>query len=172
MITWKYYDLIYADPPWKVTKIKRKFRPNQKELDYPTLSNEEIEKILAEYDSKLLFLWTTDKFLRAAEHIGYDLGYSLHTRLIWDKMMGVPIPHSIKFSHEYLLWFYKKPFTPVTPKIGWSYRSVITEKSTVHSKKPIKAYEMIEALFPDLTKIELFARNKRDGWSAWGNEIV
>jgi N6-adenosine-specific RNA methylase IME4 len=30
---------------------------------------------------------------------------------------------------------------------------------------------MLEDMFPDATKIELFARNARDGWSCWGNEV-
>ena len=31
---------------------------------------------------------------------------------------------------------------------------------------------MIEAYFPTLPKIELFARGKaRPGWDAWGNEV-
>jgi N6-adenosine-specific RNA methylase IME4 len=27
-------------------------------------------------------------------------------------------------------------------------------------------------MYPDLPKIELFARQARLGWSAWGNEVV
>ena len=49
--------------------------------------------------------------------------------------------------------------------------TVIRENSTKHSKKPIVAYEMIEKMFPKSTKIELFARNHREGWDVWGNEV-
>jgi hypothetical protein len=31
--------------------------------------------------------------------------------------------------------------------------------------------EMIERLFPDVSKLELFARVTRPGWTAWGNEV-
>ena len=51
------------------------------------------------------------------------------------------------------------------------WTTVLREKSTKHSKKPIIAYQMIESLYPDSTKIELFARNKRKGWDVWGNEV-
>jgi N6-adenosine-specific RNA methylase IME4 len=34
-----------------------------------------------------------------------------------------------------------------------------------------EAYEMIEQMYPELPKIELFARHARPGWAAWGNEI-
>jgi N6-adenosine-specific RNA methylase IME4 len=44
------------------------------------------------------------------------------------------------------------------------------EKRTEHSAKPIFYYEMIEAAYPQLPKIELFSRNPRTGWAAWGNQ--
>jgi N6-adenosine-specific RNA methylase IME4 len=40
------------------------------------------------------------------------------------------------------------------------------------SRKPDEVYEMIEAMYPQLPRIELFARNARPGWAAWGNEIA
>jgi N6-adenosine-specific RNA methylase IME4 len=45
-----------------------------------------------------------------------------------------------------------------------------TRKRYLHSRKPDEAYELIERMYPDLPKIELFARGQREGWAAWGNE--
>jgi hypothetical protein len=39
-----------------------------------------------------------------------------------------------------------------------------------HSRKPDEAYALIEAMYPGLPKIELFARQQRPGWDVWGNE--
>ena len=39
-----------------------------------------------------------------------------------------------------------------------------------HSEKPEIFYEIIERMYPELPKIELFARRARPGWAAWGNE--
>lgn len=39
-----------------------------------------------------------------------------------------------------------------------------------HSRKPDEAYELIERIYPELPKIELFARQARPGWAAWGNQ--
>jgi N6-adenosine-specific RNA methylase IME4 len=39
-----------------------------------------------------------------------------------------------------------------------------------HSRKPDEGYEIIEAMYPELPKIELFARSARKGWAMWGNE--
>jgi N6-adenosine-specific RNA methylase IME4 len=30
--------------------------------------------------------------------------------------------------------------------------------------------ELIERMYPELPKIELFARAAREGWTAWGNQ--
>ena len=51
------------------------------------------------------------------------------------------------------------------------YTTILREQSTKHSKKPLCAYEMIERLYPNARKIELFARNEREGWDCWGNEV-
>lgn len=59
-----------------------------------------------------------------------------------------------------------------TKETRGKYTTVMREPSTIHSRKPICAYEMIEDMFPNANKIELFARNKRSGWDSWGNEIV
>jgi hypothetical protein len=40
-----------------------------------------------------------------------------------------------------------------------------------HSRKPDEICERIERLVGDVPRIELFAREQRPGWSAWGDEI-
>jgi len=169
----KKYKIIYADPPWKQTKGGlRKSRPNQmKELDYPTLSLEDIKLILQKIDSQILFLWTIDKFLFEAQKMGEELGYKLHARIVWDKENGIAPAFTLRYSHEYLLFMYKSPMLTIDENQRGKFTTVLREKATKHSKKPIKAYELIEALYPNIEKIELFARNKRFGWDAWGNEV-
>jgi len=167
------YDIVYADPPWPQQKGGiRKSRPNQgRELDYVTLTLPEIEDIISQYEGRVLFLWTIDKFLWDAEEIAKNLGYKLHARIIWDKENGVAPAFTIRFSHEYLLWLYKSPFLPIEKSMRGKYATVIKEKETYHSHKPIKAYEMIENLYPNTTKIELFARDRRLKWESMGNEL-
>ena len=40
-----------------------------------------------------------------------------------------------------------------------------------HSKKPDIVRKNIVKLMGDISKIELFARQKTKGWNCWGNEI-
>lgn len=59
----------------------------------------------------------------------------------------------------------------------WKYNSSANHKTNVipprreHSRKPDEARDKIVELFGDLPRIELFARNKTEGWDVWGNEV-
>lgn len=174
------YGIIYTDPPWQQTKgNKRKCRPNQrKELDYQTLSMEEIKNIHKQVTENLckkkhnIFMWTIDKYLHQTEQMMKELGYELHARLIWDKENGVAPAFTLRFSHEYLLWFYRKgQILMPCDDVKGKFTTVLREQSTKHSKKPICAYEMLEKMFPNSDKLEMFARNTRNGWDCWGNEV-
>lgn len=174
----KKYNIIYADPPWKQSKGgKKKVRENSsgKPLDYQTESLEEIEKQLRQAvslttDNSVLFLWTIDKYLFEAQQMAERLGYKLHARMIWNKVTGIPAAFTIRYGHEYLLYMYKGKLMPVDEKQRGKIHSVFTEKVKKHSKKPQVAYEIIESLYPKTNKLELYARNSRNGWDCWGNE--
>jgi site-specific DNA-methyltransferase (adenine-specific) len=40
-----------------------------------------------------------------------------------------------------------------------------------HSRKPQEIRDKIVELMGDLPRVELFARQKVDGWDSWGNEV-
>ena len=173
--------IIYTDPPWQQTKgSARKCRPNQgRELDYKTMSMSDIKEFHRTFlkenaaECHNVFMWAIDKFLPETETMMRELGYTLHARIIWDKINGIAPAFTVRFSHEYLLWFYTKGKMLMPAKeMPGKYTTVIREKATVHSRKPQAAYEMLEALFPDLPKVELFARNYRDGWESHGDELT
>ena len=175
----KQYRVIYADPPWKQSKGgKKAVRKNSsgKPLDYPVCSMEEIKEHLRQADSltgddAILFLWTIDKYLFEAEEIAKSLGYKLHARMIWNKVNGIPAAFTVRYGHEYLLYMYKGKLTPVAREERGKIHTVFTEKVKKHSQKPEEAYRIIERLYPHFNKIELYARNERDGWDCWGDEV-
>ena len=177
--TEKKYDVIMADPPWKQKKGGSKaVRPNSsgKELEYPTLSLEDIKKQIRQADkltedNAVLFLWTIDKYLFEAQQIAESFGYKLHARMIWNKVTGIPAAFTIRFGHEYLLYMYKGKLLPVSKEERGRIHSVFTEKVTRHSKKPELAYQIIERLYPNARKLELYARQHRENWDCWGNEV-
>ena len=52
-----------------------------------------------------------------------------------------------------------------------SVSSVVIAPRREHSKKPDEIRDRIVTLFGDIPRIELFARQKTDGWDVWGNEV-
>lgn len=69
--------------------------------------------------------------------------------------------------HELLLVCVKGACKPDIPKLVDSVQSIERKK---HSQKPVEFYEIIEGLYDHGLKLELFPRNKRDGWDMEGNE--
>ena len=178
------YELIYADPPWKQSKGgKKNVRPHSsgEPLDYNTLTFDEIKEHLKQASSlvsdkyngsSILFLWTIDKYLFESQKLAEELGYKLHARMIWNKVTGIPSAFTVRYGHEYLLYMYKGKFIPIAKEQRGKIHTVFTEQVKEHSRKPDIAYEIIEKLYPDLNKLEMYARRTKSGWDSWGDELV
>ena len=173
------YNLILADPPWRQSKGgKKNVRPKSsgEKLEYQVISLDEIKEHLKSAtnlceDNSIMFLWTIDKYLHEAEEIAKELGWKLHARMIWNKVTGIPSAFTIRYGHEYLLYFYRGKMMPVVKDERGKIHTVFTEQVKRHSQKPEISYEIIQRLFPETKKLEMYARYKRDGWDSWGNEI-
>lgn len=111
------YDILYTDPPWQQGRGgKKAARPNSTgtTVPYETMDVPGIMELHRYVTNELMnekhnvFMWTIDKYLPQTEEIMSLLGYKLHARLIWDKGNGPAPAYTVRFAHEYLLWFYKK----------------------------------------------------------------
>lgn len=165
----KKYQIIYADPPWDVKKIKRKVRPNQIEMDYPTMTIDEIKRLQVSSiadDNSVLFLWTTHSYLPKAFEVLNTWGYKYQRTITWDKGNGMCL---FGFHHrtEFLLFGYKGRIE-MYPKRK-AFPTIVVAKSKRHSSKPDIFRELISPFGE--SKIELFAREKPEGWDVWGNEV-
>ena len=173
------YQILQIDPPWRQSKGgKKNVRPNSsgKELDYNVMSLNDIKRIIFKAselatENHVLFLWTIEKFLPEAEQMAKELGYKLHARMIWNKVTGIPSAFTIRYGHEYMLYLYKEKLLPVAKEERGKIHSVFTEQVKKHSQKPEIAYKIIERLYPNTKKLEVFARRKKQGWDVWGNEV-
>ena len=56
-------------------------------------------------------------------------------------------------------------------RINACVRQIIMSPREEHSKKPDEVRDRIVQLMGDVSRIELFARQKVAGWDSWGNEI-
>lgn len=173
------YEILIIDPPWKKRKGGlRKARPNQgRKLDYETMKTEDIFSLLDEEvftlaeEQHVVFMWTIEQFLIECDVEMLKRGYKRHVRMIWNKTNGVAPAFTIRYAHEYLVWYYKPKLLKIADNQRGKYLSVITEKARQHSRKPDEAYNMINNLYPNSEKIDVFSREKREGFSQWGNQV-
>jgi N6-adenosine-specific RNA methylase IME4 len=161
------FELIYADPPWKLGNPDGAYAP---ENHYPTMPPAEIEALaLPAAEQAVLFLWAVNCLLPQALAVIEAWGFTYKANIAWDK--GSIGPGTwLRQQHELLLVGTKGGFPPPEPQRRPA--SVIGAKRRRHSQKPEAAYELIERAYPEVSKLELFARGTpRAGWAAWGNEV-
>jgi N6-adenosine-specific RNA methylase IME4 len=165
------WPVILADPPWEYEHPALATPNRRVDNHYPTLTLERICSLPVDQlgaDDCVLFLWTTAPHLRETFEVLEAWGFEYKSGLVWDKeIMGTG--YWVRGQHEHLLIAVKgKP--PMAPFAAVP-ASVIRESRREHSRKPEASYAIIERMYPELPKIELFARQTRVGWEAWGNEI-
>lgn len=102
------YRCIVIDPPWPMKKIEREERPNQGiELDYPTMSLEEIEVLpvadLADPNGCHLYLWVTQKYLPAGLELVKKWGFNYQCLMTWRKNVGIT-PYSWMYDTEHVIF--------------------------------------------------------------------
>ena len=162
------FPVIYADPPWRYEFSATSTRAI--EQNYETMSLEDICALpvgdIACNDA-MLFLWVPPAILEQAFPVIAAWGFSYRSGMVWDKDK-IGAGHWVRQQHEHLLICRRGEFP--TPAPDQRPRSVLRVKRREHSRKPDEAYELIERMFPDLPKIELFARNARPSWACWGNQ--
>lgn len=178
-MTWPFaplsYDLIMADPPWQYKNYSRKGEHKGAAAQYDCMSLDEIKTLpvqqLASPDS-VIVLWATNPLLDRAMAVMDAWGFEFKTAGHWVKKTT---HGKLAFGTGYLLRAAGEPFligTLGSPKVTKSCRSVIEGKIREHSRKPEEAYAWAEQLMPHARRADLFSRQTRRGWSAWGNETI
>jgi N6-adenosine-specific RNA methylase IME4 len=118
-----------------------------------------------------IWLWTVDRFLLEAESAMAGRGYRLHARIVWDKGNGVAPAFTVRYAHEYLLWFYKPRLLSVAREMRGKLTTVLRAAAREHSRKPDEAYAMIESLYPSADRLDVFSRERRRGWHQYGDQL-
>lgn len=162
------YPVIYADPAWEYEHVKTESRAI--ENHYPTMSLFEICDLpvanIATQDA-ILFMWATNPKLAEAIQVIVAWGFTYRTNMVWVKDR-IGMGYYARSQHELLLIATRGSIP--TPEPANRPASVIEAPRLEHSAKPELVYGLIEAMYPEFRKVELFARNRREGWAAWGNQ--
>lgn len=164
------YPVVLADPPWRYEHSETASR--EIENHYPTMSLDEICALpVAEVctDDAILFMWATSPKLAESIRVIESWGFTYRTCAVWVKDK-IGMGYYFRQQHELLLVAARG--SPPKPAPADRVSSIIEAARGKHSEKPTAVYEIIERMYPELSRVELFARGpQRAGWSAWGNEL-
>lgn len=180
------YQVILADPPWWYSnrktggerKDKTKFGGGAMK-HYPLMKDQALKDMapfvdtLAD-DNCALFLWVTMPRLDFGIELLKDWGFRYATtafawvKLTVDGSRPVYGPGNYTASNiEVVLLGVRGSVKPRVKMLP----SVIQTPRGKHSAKPSQVREKIRLMYPEGQAIELFAREKVEGWHAWGNEV-
>lgn len=183
------FDVILADCPWSYRDDKGK-NPKLGGITYPVMSDSDIYNLpvseIANRDS-LLFLWATLPKLPEALHTIESWGFRYTTApFVWVKLN--PSGTLMQVAKDIILsggiysglghWTNGNIEIVLMGKRGSPKRKnknvkqIIFAPRSKHSAKPVEIYNRIDNLVQATGKIELFARNTREGWFSLGNEIT
>lgn len=160
------YHVIVADPPWSYRN--RADDPTHRgRCPYPPMSVEEIRSLpvgTLTHENSILWLWTTNAHMAEAHAVAAAWGFTVKTILTWAKdRMG--LGDWLRGQTEHCLLCVKgKPVVSLTNQTTLLHGAV-----REHSRKPEEFYTLVEGLCPG-SKVELFAREEREGWASHGAE--
>jgi N6-adenosine-specific RNA methylase IME4 len=168
----KLYAVILADPPWNFRAYSEITGQDRGAVNhYPVMGLDEIKALsIPATKDAALFLWATVPMLPHALETMAAWGFTYKSSFAWVKdKRGLGFWN--RNRHELLLVGTRGNIPCPAP--GTQFDSVIEAPRGRHSEKPVIVREMIAQMFPNLPKLEMFARDQRvDGWTFWGNEVV
>lgn len=176
----KKYDIIYADPPWEYPLSGGvKSSRGMAKQHYPTMRMNEIRSLpIKALSSKIAvcFLWATFPTIGNAIQILSDWGFVYKTAaFVWVKKnkcgtnfwgMG----QYTRANAEVCLLGVSKSTKAQEQVKSHRVHQIVESVVGRHSEKPNEVRERIVKLFGDVSRIELFARERVDGWDCWGDE--
>lgn len=172
----KKYQIIYADPPWSYND-KMSGHSFSLDHEYETQSKNWIADLpvadLADKDCSL-FLWAVSPQLPEALFVMQAWGFKYVTlAFCWSKHTknGIKVSNLGRWTmgnvEICLLGKKGKP-----QRLVKNIKQLVEAERTHHSAKPHEVRNRIVSLMGDIPRIELFARERVEGWDAWGNQIA
>merc|ERR1712176_1502981 len=162
------FGAVMADPPWDI----------HMELPYGTLTDDEVRNLRIGdiHQDGVCFLWVTGRAMELARDCFRIWGYRRIEEIIWVKTNQLQriirtgrTGHWINHSKEHCLVGIKG-----NPRMNRNLDcDVIVSEVRETSRKPDEIYNLIERMFPNQQKLELFGRphNVHENWITCGNQL-
>lgn len=162
------FRVIAADPCWRYD-VRDEDGTHRGNVDYPTMTPQEIAALPVlerAHTDAVLWLWITNAMLIDGAHLPIldAWGFVGKTILTWEKdRMGLG-NYLRNITEHCIVAVRGAPTLMLTNET-----TMIHAARREHSRKPDEFYALVERLCPG-SKLELFAREQRDGWRTWGAE--
>jgi len=179
----KKYQIIYADPPWSFgdrvrSKGKGGYFYSLEDKHYKPMPTQDICALRVKEisdDTAVLLIWTTDAHLPDCLEVIKAWGF-IYKTVAFHWLKKEKSGKDVCFMGK---WTMKSSEICLLATKGTAHKLLKSRKvrqltraiRTAHSTKPKEIREKINELFGDIPKIELFARQKTEGWDVWGNEF-
>lgn len=172
------YNIIYADPAWSFkNKNTGGSMVSGASAHYDVMTLDDIcslpiQEIAA--DNCVLFMWWVASQPAEALQVVDAWGFTLKT------MTGFNWVKKTKHGKNFFgMGFWTRQGSENCliavkgrPKpANHAIRAVVEAKVGKHSEKPDIFRQRIVELMGDLPRVELFARERAEGWDSWGNEV-
>lgn len=170
-----YYGLIYADPPWRFRTWNDDNQSKAPSAHYDVMTLDDIKALpvasLAAPNS-VLVMWAVAPMMPHALEVMAAWGFRFKTTGAWAKLSSTGAKWS--FGTGYLLRSAAEFFLIGTrgslPSAVRDVRNLVVAPVREHSRKPDSLRADLERMFPDVPRLELFARQEVPGWASWGNQ--
>ena len=172
------YSTILADPPWQFDNRTGKIAPEHRRLKrYHTMKLSEIKALSVERHAETpshLYLWCPNALMPEGLEVMRAWGFKYKSNLIWYKTRkdGGPDGRGVGFYFrnvtEMILFGIKGKMRTLAP--GRSQTNIIVTRKREHSRKPDELHGIIQRCSPG-PYLELFARERVDGWTCWGDQV-
>ena len=165
------YQIIYADPPWSYRNRRTGGSMKSGSVSkYETMTLEDICELPVGdicLSNSVLFLWATTPLLPDCLKVLEAWGFHYKTAIYWRKIMSLGMGFWFRGQVELCLMGVRGKLKPFRLQKA----NFIQSKALRHSEKPEEMRQLIDATGLTGYKIELFARQRVDGWDCWGNEV-
>ena len=169
------YDVIVADPPWRFDLRSERGHAKAPQAQYACMGMDEIVRLpvdqLARGDA-WLFLWTSAPLLDHNLDVMRAWGFVYKSRVTWRKTTRTG---KVRMGTGYVVRTMSEDVligAVGAPRYARALPSIFDGLAREHSRKPDEFYALIERFAPKAFRLDLFARQTRAGWDAWGNEAT
>jgi N6-adenosine-specific RNA methylase IME4 len=127
------------------------------------------------HENAVLFMWATSPKRAECHEVLKAWGFNYRTDMVWVKDK-IGMGYHVRERHEALMIAKRGELPP--PAVDARPDSVVEAPRLEHSAKPLVFYDIIDRMYPDVRKLELFERadeteghiGRRENWFGWGNQ--